>query len=367
MSGNLIVAASLFLASALVAIGLGLFALTVVLKAQAEHRKRLARVGRRRLSGRLDLEDARLSLVKPKEEQGALVGVTHVLARFLPLLEPERLRAKFRRAGLGWRVTGFVGLSVALGLVLVLALALVTGRSILVLLVPCQLVAMLLMDGLVGFLGNRMSGRFMKQLPDAMDTIIRGIRSGLPVIECIASVGQEFDEPVGSHFRTISERVALGEPLEAALWRVARVIDRPEMDFLAIAISIQMETGGSLSDALGNLADLLRARERMKLKIKAISSEAKASACIIGALPFLMLGLLLMMSPDYVMKLFTDPRGHMMLAGGLASISIGGFVMWRMTQFEILRRRHARTVCRPRPVARRRIAAARRRREPLVL
>ena len=164
------------------------------------------------------------------------------------------------------------------------------------------------------FRGGRRANRFMKQLPDAIDTIIRGIRSGLPVIECIGGVGQEYDDPVGGHFRAISERVMLGETLDGALWRVARVIDKPEMDFFAISIAIQVETGGSLSDALGNLADLLRARERMKLKIKAISSEAKASALIIGALPFMMLGLLMMMSPDYVMPLFTDPRGQIMLA-----------------------------------------------------
>jgi tight adherence protein B len=148
-------------------------------------------------------------------------------------------------------------------------------------------------------------------------------------------VGQEYDDPVGGHFQAISERVMLGETLDGALWRVARVIDKPEMDFFAICISIQVETGGSLSEALGNLADLLRARERMKLKIKAISSEAKASALIIGALPFMMLALLMMMSPDYIMKLFTDPRGQMMLLAGLGSICMGAFVMWRMTQFEI--------------------------------
>lgn len=335
MSGNLIVAAALFVASVLLAVGLGLFALTMVLKAQAAHRKRLARVGRRRLSGRLDIEDARLALLKPKQEEGAILRFTHALARVLPLADPERLRANFRRAGLDWSVRGFVAISAALGLIVTLGGALASGEPILMLLAPGLLLGTVLMDVAVRFLGNRMSTRFMKQLPDAMDTIIRGIRSGLPVIECIGSVGQEFGDPVGGHFRTISERVALGEPLEAALWRVARVIDRPEMDFLAIAISIQMETGGSLSDALGNLADLLRARERMKLKIKAISSEAKASALIIGALPFLMLGLLLMMSPDYVMPLFTDSRGHLMLAGGMTSICVGGFVMWRMTQFEI--------------------------------
>ena len=126
----------------------------------------------------------------------------------------------------------------------------------------------------------------------------------------------------------------LGETLDGALWRVARVIDKPEMDFFAISIAIQVETGGSLSEALGNLADLLRQRERMKLKIKAISSEAKASAMIIGALPFMMLALLMMMSPDYVMKLFIDLRGQIMLAAA-SQHHIGGFVMWRMTQFEI--------------------------------
>ena len=113
------------------------------------------------------------------------------------------------------------------------------------------------------------------------------------------------------------------------------MIDKPEMDFLAIAIAIQIETGGSLTEALGNLADLLRQRQRMKLKVKAISSEAKASALIIGALPFVMLGLLTLMNPAYTMPLFTDPRGQMMLMAGLGSISVGAFVMWRMTQFEI--------------------------------
>jgi tight adherence protein B len=212
---------------------------------------------------------------------------------------------------------------------------LASGRPVWLVLGPALFSGMVTVDKFVRFRGNMISNRFMKQLPDAIDTVIRGIRSGLPVIECIGSVGQEYDDPVGGHFKAISERVQLGETLDGALWKTAQVVEKPEMDFLAIAIAIQVETGGSLSDALGNLADLLRARERMKLKIKAISSEAKASALIIGALPFVMLGLLMMMSPDYVMPLFTDPRGQMMLLAGLGSISTGAFVMWRMTQFEI--------------------------------
>lgn len=333
MSADLIVAAAIFVAAVAVLIGLGLFVLTVVLRMQARHRKRLARVGRKRLSGRLDLEDARLML-RQKKETSALAALAEGFARVIPLLDQARLRANFRRAGLDWSVATFV--LVSLGVSAALALAgIVAGRPAM-LVVPASLVSgMLLVDRFVKFRGGRRANAFMKQLPDAIDTVIRGIRSGLPVIECIGTVGQEYDDPVGGHFRAISERVMLGEPLDAALWRVARVIDKPEMDFFAISIAIQTETGGSLADALGKLADLLRARERMKLKIRAISSEAKASALIIGALPFLMLGLLMMMSPDYVMPLFTDPRGQMMLGAGLGSISVGAFVMWRMTQFEI--------------------------------
>jgi tight adherence protein B len=335
MSGNLIVAFALFLVSVAVAVGLSLFVLTVVLRMQQKHRKRLARVGRRRMSGRIDLEDARLTLLKQKQEKNVIVTLTDALAKFIPLLDTTRLRANFRRAELEWTVATFVTISLVLGVVAIAAGVLGLGKPLVLCVIPGLFLGMLATDRFVRMRGNMKANRFMKQLPDAIDTIIRGIRSGLPVIECIGGVGQEYDDPVGGHFRAISERVMLGETLDGALWRVARVIDKPEMDFLAISIAIQVETGGSLSDALGNLGDLLRQRERMKLKIKAISSEAKASAMIIGALPFMMLALLMMMSPNYIMKLFIDPRGQMMLAAGLGSICVGAFVMWRMTQFEI--------------------------------
>jgi len=335
VSLDLLVAVAIFIAAVAVAIGLSLFVLTVILKMQHKHRKRLARVGRRRMSGRLDIEEARQMLVRQKKESNLVVKLTEALARFIPLLDTARLRANFRRAALEWSVGTFVAISLGVGGVFAVLLMLATGKPIYLTLLPGLLSGMFAVDRFVKFRGARRANRFMKQLPDALDSIIRGIRSGLPVIECIGGVGQEYDDPVGGHFRAISERVMLGETLDGALWRVAKVIDKPEMDFFAISIAIQVETGGSLSEALGNLADLLRARERMKLKIKAISSEAKASAMIIGALPFMMLGLLMMMSPDYIMTLFTDPRGQVMLLCGLCSIAIGAFVMWRMTQFEI--------------------------------
>jgi tight adherence protein B len=335
MTYDLIIAAIAFVASVCVLIGIGLFVIAVVLRMQARHRKRLARVGRRRMSGKLDIEDLRLNLVRQKTEKNVLVTATEYLARFVPLLDTVRLRANIQRAGMNLSVAGFMMISLVVAAMLTVAGAVVSGRSVALVVVPALLSGMTLVDRGVRFRGDMLANRFMKQLPDAIDTIIRGIRSGLPVIECVGTVGQEYDAPVGPHFQAISERVQLGEPIEAALWRTAKVVNKPEMDFLAIAISIQMETGGSLAEALGNLADLLRSRQRMKLKIKAISSEARASAMIIGALPFLMLGLLMMMSPEYVMKLFTDPRGQMMLAAGFVSICLGAFVMWRMTQFEI--------------------------------
>jgi tight adherence protein B len=335
MSIDLIIAFAIFVASVAVVIGLGLFVIMMVLRVQHRHRKRLGRVGKKRMSGRLELEDARLTLLRQKQETNVIVTLTDALAKVLPLLDTTRLHANFRRAGLGWSVATFVFASLGVSAVLAVVSTVLSGQPFLLVLVPSLFSGMFLVDRFVKFLGTRRANKFMKQLPDGIDTIIRGIRSGLPVIECIGTVGEEYDDPVGGHFQAISERVMLGEPLDAALWRVARVIDKPEMDFFAISIAIQVETGGSLADALGNLADLLRARERMKLKIKAISSEAKASALIIGALPFMMLGLLMMMGPAYVMPLFTDPRGQMMLGAGLGSISLGAFVMWRMTQFEI--------------------------------
>lgn len=335
MPVDLILMGAIFVTAVAIAVGLSLFVLTVVLRMQHRHRRRLARVGRRRMSGRLDLEEARLMLVRQKRESTTFVALVDALARFMPLLDGGRLRANFLRAALSWSVSTFIAASLAVGTLATVAAILFTGRPVIVCALPGLLLGMLLVDRFVLMRGRARSRRFMKQLPDALDTIIRGIRSGLPVIECIGSVGEEYEDPVGGHFRTISERVMLGETLDGALWQVARVIDQPEMDFLAVSIAIQVETGGNLSDALGNLADLLRARERMKLKIKAISSEAKASALIIGALPFMMLGLLMLMSPGYAMKLFVDPRGHIMLGAGLASIGLGAFVMWRMTQFEI--------------------------------
>jgi tight adherence protein B len=336
MQGGLSLAVLVALFAAVVApIGVGLLVISLQLRADRKHRRRLNRVSKRRGPGRLDMEDARLSLARGEPDANVLAALTQSLARIVPLLDRTRLRANLFRAGMSMSTGTFVLISLGAAAAIAAAGWAATGAPLALLVPPSLVGGMFLVDAFVTFRGDMISNRFMKQLPDAIDTIIRGIRSGLPVIECIGIAGQESPAPIGPHFRAISERVQLGEPLETALWRVARMINKPEMDFLAVAVSIQMETGGSLAEALGNLADLLRKREHMKMKIKAVSSEAKASAMIIGALPFVMLGALSVMSPEYVGPLFTDPRGQMMLGAGMASILVGALVMWRMTQFEI--------------------------------
>lgn len=187
----------------------------------------------------------------------------------------------------------------------------------------------------VGRLAKRRSKKFTAQFPEAIDLIVRGLKSGLPVSESIRMVGEELQEPVGTEFKAVTDAQGLGQSLEAAMWSAASRIDIPEFKFFVISLSVQRETGGNLAETLQNLSDILRKRRHMRMKIKALSSEAKSSAMIIGALPFIMFGILMLTSRDYVLQLFSDPRGHIMIGVGLGSMTIGVFVMARMVKFKI--------------------------------
>jgi tight adherence protein B len=188
---------------------------------------------------------------------------------------------------------------------------------------------------LVGRMVKRRADKFTDLFPQGIDLIVRGIKSGLPVAESIRSVGTEIADPVGTEFRHISDAVRFGQTLNEALWATNQRIDLPEFRFFIIALSIQQETGGNLAETLENLSHVLRRRRQMKLKIKAFSSEAKASAYIIGSLPFIMFGLIMLTNYDYAMQLIRDPRGLVMLGLGLLSFGIGIFTMARMVRFEI--------------------------------
>lgn len=187
----------------------------------------------------------------------------------------------------------------------------------------------------VGFLGKRRRNKFVMMLPEAIDLIVRGLRSGLPITESMKIVGQEIPDPVGSEFRSIVESYGIGMSLDQALWAVAERIDVPEFRFFAISLSVQQETGGNLTETLENLGNILRRRKQMKLKIRALTGEARASASILGVLPFIMFGAIMFIHPDYAMVLIKTARGHILLGGGLTSMAIGIGTMFKMTKFEI--------------------------------
>ena len=186
-----------------------------------------------------------------------------------------------------------------------------------------------------GRMGNKRIKKFLASFPEAIDTMCRGLRSGLPITESIAAVGREMPEPVGTEFHRIADGVRMGKSLEAAMWEVAGRIDVPEYRFLIIAMAIQKETGGNLAETLGNLSDLIRRRRQLRLKIKAMSSEARASAMIIGSLPFIMFTLLMLVNSAYMMTLFQSLRGEIMLGIAVAWMGIGWATMTKMIHFEI--------------------------------
>jgi tight adherence protein B len=189
--------------------------------------------------------------------------------------------------------------------------------------------------GLVAYLVSDRQKKFSSMFPDAIDLIVRGLKSGLPATESIRVVGTEIADPVGVEFRHVSDQIKFGMTLPDALWSVAPNIDTAEFRFFIISLTIQQDTGGNLAETLENLANILRRRKQMKLKIKAFSSEAKASAYIIGSLPFVMFAILMMMNPGYASQLYTDPRGIIMVGAGLTSYAIGIGVMAKMVRFDI--------------------------------
>jgi tight adherence protein B len=182
---------------------------------------------------------------------------------------------------------------------------------------------------------NKQNKAFLRIFPDAIDLIVRGLRSGLPVSESIVLVSTEVPQPVGGIFSNISNTMKLGVTLEKALAETARKLDLTEFNFFTTSITLQRETGGNLSEILNNLSEVLRGRYIMGMKIKAMSSEARASAMIIGALPFIVILAVGVLSPGYLRPLIDDHRGNIAAITAAGMMSFGLWVMNRMTKFEI--------------------------------
>ncbi len=181
---------------------------------------------------------------------------------------------------------------------------------------------------------KKFQANFLDEFPTAIETIVRGVKSGLPLNDSIKVVAKETREPVKSEFARVLDQQSVGKPMYEAVDILYERVPLPEVNFFVVVVSVQQQAGGNLSEALGNLARVLRSRKKMGGKIKAMSSEAKASALIIGSLPFVVGGLVSLTSPSYLAPLFTTNIGYFWL--GIAAILIAGgaFVMNRMVQFD---------------------------------
>jgi tight adherence protein B len=186
-------------------------------------------------------------------------------------------------------------------------------------------------------LGMMIAGRqkkFGEQLADAIDVIVRGVKSGLPLNQCLRIIATESPEPLRAEFQSLCDSQSMGVPLDQSLQRMFERMPLSEVNFFSIVLIIQQKTGGNLSESLGNLSTVLRARKLMREKVKALSSEAKASAMIIGALPFIVMLMVYFTRPSYIMLLFTDPRGNLVLLFGAVMMSAGIFIMNKMVNFK---------------------------------
>ncbi|MBX4864910.1 type II secretion system F family protein [Rhizobium sophorae] len=244
------------------------------------------------------------------------------------------MKSRLVQAGLTITAAKFYLISAVFASLLMLV-ALVVGASWMVMVGIAVVAGLGLPRWVVGFLIKRRQTKFLNELPNALDVITRSIKSGLPLNDAIRLIATEGTEPVKSEFLRVIEAQQVGLSIPDACARMTIHMPLQEVNFFAIVIAIQSQAGGNLSEAIGNLSKVLRERRKMKAKVQALSMEAKASAVIIGALPFIVATLVYMTSPNYMMILFTDPRGHFIMGVSAIWMSIGIFVMRNMVNFDI--------------------------------
>ncbi|MFN7103512.1 MAG: type II secretion system F family protein [Pseudorhizobium sp.] len=280
-------------------------------------RDRVQEMSKRRKS----VQDSLKDLEKKQEERTKKMG-------------DGSLKTRLAQTGLPLTMPRFYMMSAALG-VFALVAALLAGIPLIAAAGAAFVAVVGLPRWIVAFLVKRRQKKFITEFPNALDVMVRSIKSGLPLNDALRLIAADGQEPVKTEFRRVVESQQVGLSIPEACVRMMQTMPLPEVNFFAIVITIQSQAGGNLSEALGNLAKVLRERKKMKAKVQALSMEAKASAVIIGALPFIVATLVYLTSPEYMMILFTDPRGHMIMLFSAVWMSIGIFVMRNMINFDI--------------------------------
>lgn len=294
-------------------------------------------------------QSRRLDLIRERHSDGANIivetqfrkiaasrnkasGMDNVAQRLIP--NPALFRQRLARTGKSWTLGQY--LTVCLLIAATFAAATITlGAPFLFAILAGSAIGLVFPHMVVGMLVSKRVGAFTSKFPDAIELMVRGLRSGLPISETLHVVASEIPGPIGVEFRGVNDRIRIGKPMDIALQETADRMDTPEFSFFCITLAIQRETGGNLAETLSNLAEVLRKRAQMKLKIRAMSSESKASAYIIGALPFLVFLLLLYIAPSYMGDFFKEQRLMALGVGGMVWMGIGAGVMAKMISFEI--------------------------------
>lgn len=278
-------------------------------------------------------EPAQISIARRKAKNSEIEFLDNLIKRFIP--RQEMLLLRIERAGMSFSIGVYILSCLLLGAgAMFLALSLWSATPLTAGLFGITM-GLSLPHMFLGWRISRRQVRFIENFPDAIDLMVRGLRAGLPIGESIRTAGQEIPDPVGIELRRITDGVRIGRQMDDVLYEAARRINLQEFDFFTIALSIQSETGGNLAETLNNLSEVLRGRRQLKRKIRALSSEAKASAYIIGSLPFIMALLIYLVNQEYIVGLFNDPRGQAMIGFGLFMIFAGAAVMFKMVKFEI--------------------------------
>jgi tight adherence protein B len=264
-------------------------------------------------------------------------SATPKIDRFARQLLPRRDVLSHRLARTGRRIS--VGQYAVTGLCIALLVAI-----ILVCATPIGVVASLFVGLLIGTavphmavgrMGKRRVAAFIGLFPEAIDLMVRALRSGLPISEAIISAGREIGDPVGDELGRVEAGMRMGRDLEGLLWDIANRIDVPEFRFFIIALSVQRETGGNLAETLANLADVLRRRRQMRAKVRAMSSETRATTMILAGMPVLVIAMLVLTSPHYLEPLYSDVRGFLLDGLALIMLGTGVGIMTKMARFEI--------------------------------
>jgi len=258
---------------------------------------------------------------------------TSLLDRFIP--KPEEMRLRLNKTGKDITFKKYVITTILVTMLFFFLLDVIVGVSLITSLMVGIFAGLFFPHTYINMTIKKRLAKFTAQFPEAIDLIVRGLRAGLPVTESISAVAQEMKPPISTEFGTITDEIKLGKTLDEALWSTAKRLDTADFKFFVISLSVQQETGGNLAETLMNLSEILRGRTKLKLKIRAMISEGKASAYIIGALPFLMCGMLSVMNFDYMSVMFTNPQGQIALAGAAIWMGIGVFILAQMINFEV--------------------------------